>query len=739
MTWLRHPPKSQARRLVSVGMTLVVLTAACGAFPAPQVSPQSTVTPADDPTAIPASASPEATAAAFLGSWEAGEYPTMYALLSPASQATISGGAFAQRYRDALSSASVITVTTHLKSVLREGEQASVEFDVTLGTALFGTLTTDNSMPLRLHGRTWRVEWDAGLIWPQLAGGQYFRTNHRIPVRANVYDRDGLGLATQGKIVTIGVIPGQITDEPALLEILASVTGLSADVIKARYASANPDWKVPIADIPAEVSVDQNEALASLSGVYREEKQGRTYPHGEATGHVAGWVAPVPAEELTAYQRRGYRGDEMVGVAGLEGWGEEILAGQHGGTLFVVTAAGEAVAELSQRDAVSGRSIYTTLDRDFQEKVQQILGDREGAIAVLDVHSGAIRALVSGPGFDPNVLVGPVAAEARSQVLTDPRHPLFNRATQGTYPTGSVFKIVTMSAGMEAGGLDPVGSTFHCPGYWDGLGVGARKYCWKAAGHGQITLQDGLTASCNVTFYNVGKTLHELDPEILPQFGIAFGLGEPTGLVGLVEETGLMPGPEWKRTALDELWYPGDTVNLAIGQGYMRATPLQVARIMSAVANGGTLYRPFIVKRIEGNEQYEEEVTEPEAVGTLPVSDERLAAVQEGLLGVTSSTTLGTASHRFSGLEIPVAGKTGTAEAGAPGARPHSWFAAYAPADDPEIALAVVVENAGEGSTVAAPLARQVIEAYYGLPLSELPAEAEVDYVPPTPTPTAEP
>ncbi|MFW6115452.1 MAG: penicillin-binding protein 2 [Chloroflexota bacterium] len=735
MTLLKPPSRSRFRWSMSMMTALVVLTTACGYLPNPQFSPGPTVTPTDEPTPTPVPTTPEAFAAAFLEGWESGQYATMYALLSPESQAAISAGAFTQRYQNALTSASVMTVTTRLKSVLREGEQATAEFDVTLETALFGTLTADNTMSLRLHSRTWRVDWDAGLIWPELAADHYFRTNHRIPLRADIYDQNGLGLATQGTVVTVGVIPGQIADEPALLEILSSVTGLATDVIRSRYASANPDWKVPIADIPAHVSVEQNEALASLPGLYREEKQGRTYPYGEVTGHVVGWVAPMPVESLTAYQRKGYRGDETVGVAGLEGWGEEILAGQHGGTLFVVTGAGETVAEVSQRSAVPGRSIYTTLDRGFQEQVQQILGDRKGAIAVLDVDSGAMRALVSGPGFDPNVLVGPVAAEARTQVLTDPRHPLFNRATQGVYPTGSVFKIVTMSAGMEAAGLDPLASTFHCPGYWDGLGVGARKYCWKAAGHGQINLQDGLTASCNVTFYNVGKTLHELDPEILPQFGTAFGLGQPTGLEGLVEEEGLMPRPEWKRTALNEAWYPGDTVNLAIGQGYMRATPLQVAGMMSAVANGGTLYRPFIVQRIEGNEQHDEEVTERQAVRTLPVSAEHLAALQEGLLGVTSSTTIGTASHRFSGLEIPVAGKTGTAEAGAAGTAPHSWFAAYAPADNPEIALAVMVENAGEGSTVAAPLARQVIEAYFGLPLSELPPEAQPDYTPPTPTP----
>ncbi len=727
------------RWLLGAATVALVLTAACGSLPTPPPVAEPTATPTDEPTTTPVPPSAEAAAALFLSAWEAEEYPTMYSLLSTQSRAAVDADAFAQRYRNALSSGSVLTVTTELRSVLREDDRATASFDVTLETALFGTMTAENTMSLLLEGRAWGVDWDSGLIWPELAGDKYFRTTYTIPVRANIYDRNGLGLATQGTIVTVGVIPGQIEDETTLLATLASITGLAPETIQSRYGSANPEWKVPIADIPAAVSVEQNDALSSITGIYREEKQGRLYPHGEATGHVVGWVAPVPAEALTAYRRRGYRGDEMVGIAGLEAWGEETLAGGHGGTLAVVTGAGETVVELGHREATLGRPIHTTLDREFQERVQGILGDRKGAIVVLDVSNGAVRALVSGPGFDPNILVGPAASMTRAEVLSDPRHPLFNRATQGTYPTGSVFKIVTMSAGMEEGGLDPEASTFSCPGYWDGLGRGARKYCWKEDGHGEITLKDGLSASCNVTFYNVGKALHEIDPEILPQFGKSFGLGQPTELEGLVEESGMMPDAAWKAEAMNQPWYPGDTVNLAIGQGYLRVTPLQVARMMAAVANGGTLYRPFIIDRIEGDEERPEELTEPEVVGTLPISAGHLAALQEGLLGVTASSALGTASHRFAGLNIPVAGKTGTAEAGGADAEPHSWFAAYAPANAPEIALVVMVENAGEGSTVAAPMTRQVVEAYYGLPLSELPPEAQEDYVTPTPEATTEP
>jgi len=662
----------------------------------------------------------------------------MYARLSPASRVAIDAESFAQRYQNALATATVLTVTTRLRSALQEGDRACVSFQLTLDTALVGTLITDTIVSLSLQEGQWWLDWDDGLIWPQLAGGHYFRMEYTIPVRANIYDRNGLGLATEGTIVTVGVIPGQIEDENALLAALVLVTGLPPDEIRGRYVAAPADWKVPIADISAVVSVDHNELLSSIPGLYRDEKDGRTYPHGDAASHVVGWVAPVPVEQLDAYRARGYRGDEWVGVAGLEAWGEEILAGRHGGTLIVVTGAGEKVTTVAERSTLPSRSIYTTFDRDFQEQVQQILGGRKGAIVVLDVHTGAVLALASGPGFDSNVFVGPAGAVGRSQILADPRRPLLNRATQGTYPCASVFKIVTMAAAMEEAGMDPDQTFFHCPGYWEGLGPAARKACWREEGHGDISLKDGLTASCDVVFYILGQTLDGVGQDVLPRFGRGFGFGGPTGVEGVLEaeaERFLMPDPEWKVNTRGEVWWVGDTVNLSIGQGDLLASPLQVARMMAAVANGGTLYRPYIIERIGSAGGVEpEQVTLPEVVGTLPISPEHLAAIQEALLGVTTKS-IGTAPRRFAGLSIPVAGKTGTAEIGGPDTEPHSWFAAYAPADRPEIAIVVLVENAGEGSSVAAPLVRQVVEAYYGLPLSPLPPQAEEGYVPPTPTP----
>jgi penicillin-binding protein 2 len=713
---------------------VLFLLVSCNGSPTATVTPSPTSIPVFPPTPTPLPPTPDAAAATFLNAWEAGDYAAMYARLAPESQAAIDFESFTQRYQNALKNATVLTVTTRLQSSLQEEDRAQIAFHLELDTALAGALITDTVMTLSLHEGQWWVDWEEGLIWPQLAGGHYFRMDYSTPVRANIYDRNGLALAAQGTIVTVGVIPGQIEDEKAVLETLTLVTGLSPEEIRGKYADAPAEWKVPITDIPGEVSVDHNDAL-SIPGIYRDEKDGRTYPHEGIAPHVVGWVAPVPAEQLDAYRARGYRGDEWVGVSGLEAWGEEILGGKHGGRLVVVDAAGEEITTITETPALPSRAIYTTIDRDFQEQVEQILGGRKGAIVVLNANTGEVLAMASGPGFDSNAFVGPTGGDERGQIVTDPRRPLFNRATQATYPSASVFKIVTMAAAVEEGGMHPQNTGFYCPGYWEGLGPDYRKGCWKEDGHGDITLQDALTASCDVSFYAVGQRLDGIDQDLLPRFARGFGFGESTGIEGVLEEGGLVPDPTWKVNAIGERWWVGDTVNLAIGQGYLLVTPLQVARMLAAVGNGGTLYRPYIIKRIgPGGDTLPEQVTTPEVVGTLPVNPQNLQAIQEALLGVTTRS-IGTAWYRFTGLSIPVAGKTGTAEVGGPDTQPHSWFAAYAPANDPEIAIAVIVENAGEGTTVAAPLTRRVVEAYYGLSLSKLPPEAEEGYEPPPPTP----
>jgi penicillin-binding protein 2 len=676
---------------------------------------------------------------AFLRALEAGDYGTMYAWTTPSTQVIIDPEAFTQRYVHALAAAGVISVTAELHSVLQQDGWAQATYGLNWHTAVVGDLQAKVEMDLAFEGGHWGVVWNEGLIWPDMFGGHFIFMDYHAPPRANIYDRDGLGVAVESRLVSIGVVPGQVADEAALLETLSAVIGRSPADIQSKYAGLPLDWYVPIGDVSLEVAQSHREALETIDGIVLREKPARYYPQGGVAPHIIGYVGLIPAEQLSDYLVRGYRGDEWVGVAGLESWGESFLAGRAAVTLRVVTHEGKTHRTLAQTELIPSRPIYTTLQRQFQLTVQEVLGDRSGAIVVLDANSGAVLAMASGPGFDPNVFFLPDRQTERSTLLIDARRPLLNRATQGTYPLGSVFKIVTMAAALEAGGYTP-DSLYTCTGIWSELGPGAIKKDWLAGGHGTLNLVQGLARSCDPYFYHLGLDLSRTSFDTVPQYARGFGLGQRTGIEGVSEAGGVVPDPEWKLENYGEVWTSGDSVNMAIGQGFLTVTPLQVAQYVAAVANGGTLYRPQVIDRIGAapDGSVPAEVFEPEPVGKLPVSEESLNAIRQGMEGATQGPG-GTATHRFYGLNVPVAGKTGTAQAPGETSLPHSWFAGYAPSNcdelpegcEKQIAIVVMIENAGEGSSVAAPLFRQVVEAFFGLPQTPLPPEA----LPPTPTP----
>jgi penicillin-binding protein 2 len=326
----------------------------------------------------------------------------------------------------------------------------------------------------------------------------------------------------------------------------------------------------------------------------------------------------------------------------------------------------------------------------------------------MDPNSGAIYALASYPRFKPAIFTTGFDVDAWAKLYTNEKRPLLNRATQGLYPPASVFKIVTMSAALETISLKP-DMMFVCTGKWAGLGQEFEKKCWLQGGHGRINLVDGLTQSCDVVFYEVGLALHKYDPQLLPNWGRAFGLGVPTDTLGLTESVGVMPDDAWKQANFSQPLFDGDAVNTAIGQGYMLTTPLQIARLLAAMGNGGRLLRPRVIEKIV-NVDGTAQVFEPEVAGTLPLSSESITLIRRSLEAVVSGAR-GTARAAFNGITYTVAGKTGTAESGQK--QPHAWFAGYAPADEPRVAIAVILEHAGEGSKEAAPLFRRVTEAFF--------------------------
>ncbi|MBI1882072.1 MAG: penicillin-binding protein 2 [Chloroflexi bacterium] len=694
------------RRVFIKSFGIAVLLSGC----APALTPfaaEPTATPLPTPTPTPPP-SADAVVQAYLAAWSADNYQTMYGLLTPDSQARLALEQFQSHYTDAQTEATATEVETQLGSLLHNGDQASATFRSIWHTNLFGPLTADNQMRLKFSEGRWGIEWQPTLVLPQLGEGVSLAFLSDQPTRGNIYDKSVHALATQGQMVTVGVIPQYLEEPEAVIEYISSLTKVSPDKIQAQIDAARPDWFVPVAEITFEASLENDNLLNNLAGVDRRAHEVRTYNNGETGAHIIGYIGKIPAERQQEYLVQGYRGDELVGLAGVEGWAEHDLAGQRGGRLVTLSPSRQVLSEIAAISSRAGSSVYLTVDTLFQATVEHLLGERLGAIVVMDPNSGAIHALASYPRFKPAVFTTGFDVDAWAKLYTNDQRPLLNRATQGLYPPGSIFKIVTLSATLETLGFKPE-DTYVCTGKWAGLGKEFEKRCWLERGHGRINLIDGLTQSCDVVFYNLGLALHKKDPQILPNWARAYGLGVPTDILGLTESGGVVPDDAWKQANLSQPLFDGDAVNTAIGQGYMLSTPLQITRLLAAVGNGGHLLRPRVVDKIVGVDGTAQ-LFEAEIAGTLPLSPESLSLIQHSLEAVVSGAQ-GTARFAFNNITYTVAGKTGTAESGQK--KPHAWFAGYAPADEPRVAITVILEYAGEGSKEAAPLFRQVVEAFF--------------------------
>lgn len=330
------------------------------------------------------------------------------------------------------------------------------------------------------------------------------------------------------------------------------------------------------------------------------------------------------------------------------------------------------------------------------------MGSQAGSVVMLNVQDNSVLALASYPRFDPNLFITGISGADWKKLNDDPLHPFQNRPVASSYPIGSVFKPVTMAAGLEKGGFT-ADSPFDCNGHWDGLGSGKVLGDWLPQGHGHLTLFQGLFQSCDIVFYELGKKLDSIDPKILPQYARGWGYGQPTGLVGLEEASGQVPDPDWKQANQKDAWYLGDSVNLAIGQGFFLATPLQVANAYSALARGGALMTPVLVSK-QGDLGLQ---AQPK--GNISATPATQNLIRQAMKAVVSDPK-GTATYAFQGEKFSIAAKTGSAEAQGPDS--HAWFASFAPAEQPQVAMVVMVESKGLGSEVAAPVARKILDGY---------------------------
>jgi penicillin-binding protein 2 len=678
---------------------------ACADNPLVTTVPE-TPEPTDVPTLAATSTplpSPEQTARNFLGAWEKGQYEAMYTFLSEQSKSLTTQEAFIKRYRDIASEGAFTSIKTQLGDVDQALSKANVNFSTTITSKLAGEFVRQNQLPMIFEQGNWRIDWKATAIFAELTPGNFVSMLVHIDPRGEIFDRANQKLAANEPMVTVGVVPKDIDNEATFLAALAPIVEMDAKSIKAKYAQSRPEWYVPIKDITADRAQKYDKDLKLMKAVSLRDTARRTYPAGASAEHLIGYVGAINADELLQLSPQGYTGDDVLGKTGLEKWGEKYLRGDLGGTLVVLSPDGQIVTTLSAQGPQLALNIYTTLDLELQGFIEKELAGKVGSAVVLDVRTGEILALVSSPGYDLNTFTQGTTAQIQA-LLNNPQRPLVNRASQGLYPTGSIFKIVTISAGLEKGGFSP-DSMFHCSGVWTGLGPNLAKTDWLKGGHGDINLFNGLVQSCDIVFYTVGLALDKADRSILPTFARAYGFGAPTKATGLLDEAGgNVPDPA-KQTV-----FVGDMVNVAIGQGDFLATPLQVANMLAAVGNGGTLLRPRLIAKVSGPNDEQRQDFKTEVIGKLPVTPQHLATIQAALKAVTT-TGPGTAHYAFLNSKIAVAGKTGTAES--PPGEPHAWFAAYAPADSPRIAVVVMIEHVGEGSTFAAPIVRRIFDHFF--------------------------
>jgi penicillin-binding protein 2 len=645
----------------------------------------------------------------FMEAWKSEDYATMYSLVTPLTHDSITQDDFAQKYKDTANSLTLQKLDYEILTALTNPSVAQVSVRVTYHTALLGDLSRDFSIGLGLEKGVWQVQWEDGLILPELHGGNSLSLDVQIPARGNIYDRNGHGIAAQADAYSLGVIPAAVGPdaENSLLMALSNLTGIPGLWIRSMYYG-NETYYVGVGETSKDVYDQFGGALADFTGVEVTPYNTRYYYDGGISPQAIGHVQMIPKETLDEYKRKGYLGDEKVGVSGLEQWGEQYLAGTHGGSLYVIDQNKQIVTRMAQVEPKTSQSVYTTIDKDLQEGVQKSIAGFDGAVVVLERDTGRVLAMASSPGYDPN-LFDPYNANYQflTNVLNNQEQPLLNRATQGQYPLGSVFKIVTMAAALESKQFTAE-SSYNCTSDFTEV-QGVTLYDWThdhgIAPSGVLTLPEGLMRSCDPWFWHIGLDLYDKGlTKTVSDMARSFGLGSATGIEGVDEATGSIPDPQ------EEI----DAVNEAIGQGAVLVTPLQVADFMAAVGNGGTLYKPQIIEKITPPDGDPSFVFKPEVRGTLPVSAENLKTIQDAMRSVVENSR-GTAYPTFSGLGVPVYGKTGTAQT-SDGVKPHAWFAGYTDAKNankPDIAIAVLLSNQGEGADWAAPVFRRVVELYF--------------------------
>jgi penicillin-binding protein 2 len=531
--------------------------------------------------------------------------------------------------------------------------------------------------------------------------------------RGILFDRNGLPLVDNRPAFTLSLIPRELERDPiardATLGRLASLLHIPfAELQEAANRSA-PDSILPVRvrrGLSMQDVARVEEWKLELPGVIVEVEPQRAYPTSRFAAHLLGYVREASVEQL---KQGRYRRGDMVGQSGLERLLDEFLRGKDGGERIEVDAFGRQIRLIQSTEPHPGAQVVTTVDRRIQEAAERAMEGLAGSVVVMNPRNGDVLAMVSTPAFEIDRFTGGIDRNAWLRVVQDPEHPLLNRAIQSQYAPGSVFKIVVAAAGLQEGTLAPTDSSY-CRGEFQ-LGQWTFKD-WKEGGHGHVDLLAAMRQSCNIFFYEKGL---KIGGPAIAKYASAFGLGAPTQIDLPGEKLGLIPQPRLRRDKrVGGGWHAGETVNMSIGQGAVLVTPMQVARLMAAVANGGVLWKPRLVQRIERPDKGVVWSDAGTVTGHVELSPMVWAFLRQSLWSVVNEDGTGAAA-RLPGFDV--AGKTGTAQmiakSRADKGQDHAWFASFAPVRDAEVVVVVLVERGGKGGQVAAPIARKILNAIF--------------------------
>jgi penicillin-binding protein 2 len=559
-----------------------------------------------------------------------------------------------------------------------------------------------------LLGQLWYLQVLEGGKLQEMSERNRIRVRPVAAPRGILFDRNGLALVDNRPAFTLSLIPREIDDRDTVMARLSVLLKIPMRELEEALERVPPDSFRPVRvrrGLTLEEVTKVEERKLELPGVVVEVEPERVYPTSTFAAHLLGYVREVSDDQM---KQGRYRRGDMIGQSGLERLLDEHLRGRDGGERIEVDALGRPVQVMRREEPDPGAQVITTVDRRIQEAAERAMVGRLGAVIVMDPRNGDVLAMTSSPAFELDRMTGNLDKEEWLKVIRDPLTPLMNRALQSQYAPGSVFKVVVAAAGLQEGSLTPM-DRIYCNGEFH-LGNWTFKD-WKEGGHGHVDTRTALIHSCNIFFYQAGL---KVGPAAIARYSEAFGLGSPSGIDLGGEKAGLVPFLDGRRRIDGRKWQAGDTVNMSIGQGQVLVTPMQVARMMSAVANGGVLWRPRLVQRVERVDGSLAYSSSSKMTGRVDLSPIVWAFLRQALSGVVNEGGTGGAA-RIPGVEV--AGKTGTAQSvnksdSAKG-QDHAWFASFAPAQDPEVVVVVLVERGGKGGQVAAPIARQIYQAIF--------------------------